>query len=246
MDFAGILPRRAAPFAVVCACAIGLSGCFDLAQKVAVNTSGGGSYAVVVSANGVVGDAISKKHADVDIDEDSNNEVTRVTHEDGKVVQTTEIAFKELSDLHLDDETISLTVKGKKLLGLGGTEVNFHRTFHVDEARHHHHDLDDGDDDDKNIGRDILTSMFGDHTYTFSVWLPGSIEHIAPLQVNGHTVHPTVWTDKYGHTIIWKMDLVDMFLARQIDFDVDFAAHGDFHDATTSSGDHHSRHGNET
>lgn len=240
MDFAGILPRRAAPFAVVCACAIGLSGCFDLGQKVAINSSGGGTYAVVVSANGVVGDAIAKKRADVDIDEDSDNEVTHITHEDDKVVQTTSIAFKDLSDLHLDDETISLAVKGKKLLGLGGTEVNFHRTFHVDEARHRHRDLDD--DDGRHLGRDILTSMFGDHTYTFSVWLPGSIEHIAPLQVNGRTIHPTVWSDKYGHTVIWKMGLVDMFLAQQIDFDVDFVAHGDFHNAVTSGGTHRHHH----
>ena len=46
-----------------------------------------------------------------------------------RTVETSEVAFNDLSDLKLDDETLSLHVKGKKLLGLGGTEVNFHRTL---------------------------------------------------------------------------------------------------------------------
>jgi hypothetical protein len=124
-------------------------------------------------------------------------------------------------------------VKGRKFLGLGGTEVNFHRTFHVDHARRHR------DDDDSHLGHDILQSMFGDHTYTFAVWLPGEIEHAAPLRVGDHIVQPIVQSDRYGHTILWKMKLTDMFLADRLDFDVDFAAHGDFHDTQSGAGHHH-------
>jgi hypothetical protein len=242
MNISNILPGRAAPLAVIFACAVGLTGCFDLGQKVAINSNGGGDYAVIITADGIVGDALEKKHADVDIGDD--RAVTHVKRVDGKVVQTSEIAFNDLSDLKLGDETIALHVKGKKLLGLGGTEVNFHRTFRIDEARHHHRDLDD--DDDSSLGHDILTSMFGDHTYTFAVWLPGTIEHIAPVQLGDRTIMPQVWGDKYGHTIVWKMKLVDMFLARRLDFDVDFVAHGNFHDsATIYDADHH-RHRDET
>jgi hypothetical protein len=239
MEISGLLPKRAMSVAVVFACAIGLTGCFDLEQKVAVNSNGGGNYAVVVAADGLVGDALKKKHADVDIIGDQQA-ITHVTRTDGKTVQTSEIAFKDLSDLKLGDETIALHVKGKKLLGLGGTEVNFHRTFRIDEARRHHHDIDD--DNGGDLGHDILTSMFGDHTYTFAVWLPGSIEHIAPVRLGDRVVYPQVWGDKYGHTVVWKMKLVDMMLSQRLDFDVDFAAHGNFKDSASiydPHGHHH-------
>jgi hypothetical protein len=236
MDIAGFLPKRAVSAAVVALCAGGLSGCFDLEQKVAIKSDGSGSYAVVLKADGIVGEGLDKKHADIDIGGD-NDLVTRVVRKDGTTIQTSQIAFRTLSDLRLGDETLSLHPKGKTLLGLGPSEVNFHRSFNIDHGRRYR----DDDDDDEHWGRSILHSMFGDHTYTFSVWLPGTIEHIAPVQVANRVVHPTVWSDKYGHTIIWTMPLSDMFLADRIDFDVDFSARGDFRDERSSPGAHRHR-----
>ncbi len=231
MRFAGVFSKRMLSVAVVFAAAAGLCGCFDLEQRVAVRRDGGGTYAVAVAADGIVGEGLDKKHADIDLGD--NRGVTRITRRGDETVQTSEVAFRDLSDLKLGDETIALHVTGKKLLGLGGTTVNFHRTFHVDSARHHHEDAND-----EHLGGEILQSMFGDHTYTFAIWLPGSIEHIAPLRVGDHVVPPTVWGDPYGHTVIWKMKLTDMFLADRLDFDVDFAAHGDFRDSRSSPGTH--------
>jgi hypothetical protein len=238
MELSGFLPGRMLPVAVVVLSAAGLSGCFDLEQKVDLHSNGSGTYTVAVSADGLVGRGLAEKHDDIDLGDDDDNAVKRVARHGDRTVETSEIAFRNLSDLHLSDETLSLHVKGQKLLGLGGTEVNFHRTFHVDRARRHH------DEDDDHIGRDVLNSMFGDHTYKFTVWLPGSIEHIAPLRVGDHVVHPTVWADRYGHTIVWTMRLTDMFLADRLEFDVDFAAHGDFHNAQSQPGRHrhHRRH----
>jgi hypothetical protein len=232
MGFAGILPRRALSVAVVLGSAVGLTGCFDLAQKVALRHDGSGTYAVEVSANGIVGEGLDKKRADINIDDDLHG-VTKVTRKGDLTTQTTEVAFQDLSGLKLGDETLGLHVTGKKD---DLTQVNFHRTFHVDHARRHR------DQDDDHMGRDVLESMFGGHSYTFAVWLPGRIEHIAPVSVAGHTVSPTVWGDKYGHTIVWKMKLTDMFLADALNFDVDFAAKGDFHDAQSQPGVHHHHH----
>jgi hypothetical protein len=225
------LPRVAV--LVVTACS--LSACFDLEQKVALHRDGSGAYAVILASDGVVGKSLDKKHADIDLGD--NRAVTHISHHGDETVQTSEVAFRDLSDLKLGDETIRLHVTGKKFLGLGATEVNFHRTFRVDSARHHHESADD-----EHLGRDILHSMFGDHTYTFAVWLPGSIDRIAPLRVGDHFVQPVVWGDAYGHTIIWTMKLTDMFLADRLDFDVDFAAHGDFHDTMTSPDSSHHHH----
>jgi hypothetical protein len=242
MDFALFVPKRLISLGAVVACAVGLSGCFDLGQKVAIGRDGSGGYAVSVAADGIVGDGIRKKHAQFDTDEDMPM-VTRIAVIDGKTVQTSGTSFHNLSDLRLDDEVISLHVKGQKLLGLAGTEVNFHRSLNVGSARKHHMD----DDDDSGLGKDILTSMFGDHTYTFSVWLPGSIDHINPVVVGDHEVKPTITQDGDGHTITWRMKLTDMFLADQLDFDVDFTSHGDFHDSQSVwVHGHHHHHGDDT
>jgi hypothetical protein len=235
MAFAGFLSKRVLSVVAVMVSASGLSGCFDLAQNVAVHHDGSGSYAVAVSADGIVGRGLDKHRADIDLNDEDNHAITHVIRHGDTTTETSEIAFHDLSDLKLGDETLSTHVTGKKLLGFGGTEVNFHRTFHVDHARHNHDDADD----DEGLGRDILHSIFGDHSYTFTVWLPGKVEHIAPLKVGDNVVHPTVWADKYGHTIIWKMPLIDMFMADRIDFDVNFVANGDFRDTQSSPGVHH-------
>lgn len=236
MDIAGLFSKRMLSAATVMLCAGGLSGCFDLEQKVAVRSDGSGTYKVILTANGIVGEGLDKKHADIDFGDE--RAVTKVVRKDDTTVQTSEVDFQSLSDLKLGDEKLSLHVKGKKLLGLGPTEVNFHRTFHIDHGRRYR---DDDDDDDMHWGRSVLHSIFGDHTYKFSVWLPGKIERIAPLRVADRVVHPTVWSDKYGHTVIWTMNLSDMLLADQVDFDVDFAAHGDFKDAQSAPGVHRHR-----
>jgi hypothetical protein len=237
MDFPGFLPKRAVSAAIVVLSATGLSGCFDLEQRVGLHSNGSGGYDVVVSADGIVADGLEKKPADIDVGD--NRAIRHVVRRGDRIVETSEVAFNDLSDLRLDDETLSLHVKGKKLLGLGGTEVNFHRSFHVDHARHRR------DDDDSHLGHDILQSMFGDHTYTFAVWLPGEIEHVSSVRVGDTVIQPVVWSDRYGHTVVWKMKLTDMFLADRLDFDVDFAAHGDFHDTQSQAG-HHRRHRDET
>jgi hypothetical protein len=243
MDFALFVPKRLVSVGAVIACALGLSGCFDLGQKVAIGADGSGGYAISVAADGVIGRGIDQDHhGRFDLGDDQPM-ITHVKVIGDKTVQTSGTSFHDLSDLKLSDETISLHVKGQKLLGLMGTQVNFHRSFNIDRARKHHMD----DDDQSGLGKDILTSMFGDHTYTFSVWLPGTIDHINPVVVGDHEVKPTITQDGDGHTVTWRMKLTDMFLASELDFDVDFTAHGNFHDSQTQwvEGRHH-HHGDET
>ena len=239
MNFAIFSPKNLGSLGAVILCAVGLSGCFDLGQKVAIGRDGSGGYAISVAADGIVGDGLRKHHADIDVDDMPMH--TRIAVVDGKTVQTSGTAFRDLSDLRLSDENMSLRVKGQNLLGLAGTQVNFHRSFNIERARHHH-----DEDSDDHIGRDILTSMFGDHTYTFSVWLPGSIDHINPVVVGDQEVKPVVTTDGEGHTVTWRMKLTDMFLADELNFDIDFTAHGNFHDTQTQVGSHHHRHHDDT
>jgi hypothetical protein len=236
MNLVNFASKRLFSLGAVVICTVGLSGCFDLSQKVAIGGDGSGGYQIAVAADGIVGDGIRKHQTDIDIDDDMPLH-TQVSIVDGKTVQTSGTAFHDLSDLKLSDETISLHVKGKKLLGLAGTEVNFHRSFNIDRARRHH-----DEDSDDHLGKDILTSMFGDHTYTFSVWLPGSVDSANTLWVGNHEVKPVVTAQGNGHLIAWRMKLTDMFLANQLDFDVDFTAHGNFRDTQTRWVEHHRHH----
>jgi hypothetical protein len=231
MDFTGFPAKRGLFAGVAAISAVGLSGCFDLEQRVGLHRDGSGSYATQIAADGMVGHAIDEKHDRIDFDDDDGGgtKVRHVFRKDGKTVEVSERRFHDLSDLKLGDETLGLHVKGKS--ADGESEVNFHRVFQINHARHDHED--DG------IGRDVLQTMFGGHTYKFSVWLPGRIEHIAPVRIGSRVVHPTVWSDATGHTLTWTMDLSDAFLADTVDFDVDFAAKGDFHDVRSRPGERH-------
>jgi hypothetical protein len=239
MEFAGVSPKRLVSAGVVVACAVGLSGCFDLAQKVAIGRDGSGGYQIAVVADGLIGEGLSRDHGHGHIHFGEDMPMHRaMTHEGDKTVETIGTAFHDFSDLKLDDETLSLHVKGSKLLGLMGTQVNFHRSIDIDHARH----LNDDDGDGDHLGHEVLTSIFGDHTYTYSVWLPGTIDHITPVSIDGHLIQPQVTDAGDGHWITWKMTFTDLLTARNLAFDVDFTSRGNFHDTQSQAGDHRHHH----
>src|ERR1700742_3343313 len=67
MNFALFAPKKLLSVGAVIACAVGLSGCFDLGEKVAVGRDGSGGYALSIAADGIVGDGLRKKPSKVDI-----------------------------------------------------------------------------------------------------------------------------------------------------------------------------------
>ena len=217
--------------AALCVVAIGLSGCFDLTQKVALGRDGSGWYEATISAEGIVGEALRNKNANNLAGE--NRAATTTSDLNGRFTQRSVVGFKSLSNLAFSDQRISLTVRDRSLLGLGPSEVTFRRSFAVDRARAEHEDQDQP----SGMGRQIAQSLLGDHTYVFSVTLPGSIERIAPIVVGGMTIRPELSGDFYhGHTITWRMPLYLMTMAHALVFEVDFSAYGWFADAATRRG----------
>jgi len=214
--------------------AIGLSGCFDLDQSVAINRDGSGRYEVSVAARGVVGEALQNGKTNINIGHNQNVR-TRKTIQDGKVTQTSIIDFKQLSDLSLSSESIAIKVRGHDLFGLGQTHAIFRRVFLVDHARREQ-GHDNSDDD---AGKGILVSIFGDHTYAFRVSLPGSIDWIAPVWVGDTQVIPQVSGDSTrGYTIVWRMPLASMLMAKSVHFSVGFSVYGALSDSETRRDDH--------
>ena len=223
--------HKAALSAVLIAVAVGLSGCFDLAQRVSIGRDGSGQYETSISAVGIVGEALRNKSADLT---GQNHGITTTNDVNGNVTQRSVVDFKSLSNLAFSDQYMSVMVRGHSLLGVGPSELTFTRSFHVDRARHEH---DEDWRQSGDMGREVAQSILGDHTYVFSVTLPGSIEHIAPIVIAGTTIQPQVTGDFYhGHTITWRMPLYLMTMAHALTFQVDFSAYGWFANVETRRG----------
>jgi len=213
---------------VVIACSIVLSACFDLTQKLSIGRTGGGNYEIAITAQGLLGEALKdKKESALDLRE--NHVKTRVVTANGKTTQVAIMDFKSLADLRLSDESLSLTNHGRSWLGLGPTHVTFRRTFLVGRARRENARGRDGDD---RFGTELAQTMFGDHTYIFSVTLPGSIDRAPPVKI-GHTIiRPQVTGNILsGHTVTWRMPLYTMLQSKLLTFEADFSAYGSFPDA---------------
>jgi hypothetical protein len=222
--------KSPARIALVAVASIALSGCFDLTQSVTIDRHGAGRYQVSIAASGMMGDALKNGKSQIDIGQ-NKNVVTSTVISNGLVTRTSRIDFHSLSDLSLSAEAMSLTVTGHSFFGLGPAHVVFHRVLKVSTARHA--------EDVGQAGQAIVAGIFGDHVYSFSVTLPGSIDWIAPVKIDGVAVKPTVTGDFYnGHTITWRMPLATMIEADKIDFAVGFSAYGFFTDAQTGRTHH--------
>ena len=206
--------------AIAFAC-LALSACFDLDQKLALNRNGSGVYEVTITADGMIGEALKNE---VLISE-ANGKVQRETEiVNGHAVHRERIAFASLSDVNLADEDASLTVHGNNLFGLLRKSGTFRRVVHSSDARK---EKSSEDKDDSAA----LAAVFGQHTYSFSVTLPGSIDRIRPVSVGGTTIRPEITGDFFHHTVTWRMPLYMMFAEDEVVFSVDFSAYGTFTDA---------------
>src|SRR5208282_208168 len=108
--------RSAAMFAALTIAGIGLSGCFDLVQTVGVGRDGAGRYQVAVSAQGLIGEALTNEKI---VDTARNRATMTTSSVNGKVTRTATIDFKSLSDLALSNQTMSLNVTDRDFFGLG-------------------------------------------------------------------------------------------------------------------------------
>jgi hypothetical protein len=213
------------PFAVI-ACALALSGCFDLTQKLSIDRSGGGHYEISITANGLLGEGLRDNKSGIRLSH--NHARTRTVTIGDKTTQTAVIDFKSLSGLRMSDEFLSLANHGASWFGLGPSHVSFRRTFLVDRARREN--VPKSAEDEK-FGGELAQTMFGDHTYIFSLTVPGSIERAAPIHIGRTPIVPRISGSGLSHTVTWRMPLYLLLQAKLIAFEVDFSAYGSFPDA---------------
>ncbi len=221
--------------ALVILASLVLAGCFDLDQKIALNRDGSGAYEITITAEGMMGEALKKERL---ISDAKQPVQSNTTVKNGQVVHTERISFTQVSDLNLSDEDVALSVHGRDFFGFGPTHVTFRRTVHsaeVETEKAHVHDKDVG-------SGAALAVLFGNHTYTFSVTVPGSIEYIAPVKLGGMLVEPEVTGDYFQHTVTWRMPMHMMFAEDTVTFTIDFSALGTFVDSRASGKGSNSKH----
>lgn len=215
--------RGAFAAAIVIVAGIGLSGCLDVLQTVGVDRSGTGRYQIAVSAQGFVGQALKNEKL-----VNKQNHATWTTSDvNGKVTRMATVDFKSLSELSFSDEVMSLHVTGRDLFGLGPSHVAFVANVMIDKAKHENPQIQLAD----NVGQQVAQSILGDHTYAFTITVPGSIERAQPIVLGGESYAPTVTGDFFSHTVTWKIPLYALVSSQAINFEVDFWAWGFFNDA---------------
>ena len=213
---------RIAAVALTATC---LSGCFDLGQKVAIGRDGSGHYEMALTAEGLMGEAL--KDGDI-LQVKRGHVVNRTVIANSRVTRIASVDFKSLGDLTLPDEAISVRVMDHSWFGLGPTQAVFNRSFLVQNAKRRGERRGSSND---NADAGVAAAIFGSHTYTFSVTLPGSIDWIAPLKIGNLTVKPVVTGDYFQHTVTWRVPLFAMLTAKLVRFEVGFSAYGTFGDA---------------
>jgi hypothetical protein len=214
------------------AMAVALTGCFDLDQNVSVGRDGAGHYQVAITADGFIGSALKSNSPKDDLTA-GNRAQTEIHDNNGRVTRISTVDFKSLGDLKLGDEAMSIDTHGADFFGIGSTHATFRYVFSIDRAKREHAKDAGGDSD---MGKQILQSMFGGHTYVFRVTLPGSIEKIAPVRIGDEEIKPEVTGDFYNcHTITWRMPLATLFAAKDLVFDIDYSAYGSFQSAHSQS-----------
>jgi hypothetical protein len=223
----GVL-RLFARTGIVIALASILAGCFDLTQNLTIDRGGAGHYAMAITAQGLLGEALKDKKTSA-IDLKHNRVRSRTVEENGKVTQYATIDFKSLSELHLSNESLSLTNHGATWLGLGPSHITFRRTFLVDRAKKQ--TTGGKDSENERFGTELAQTMFGDHTYVFSVTVPGSVDHANAPHIGRITIKPQIAGHGLSTTVTWHMPLYAMLQAKMLSFQVDFSAYGSFADA---------------
>ncbi|HKD22019.1 MAG TPA: hypothetical protein VKB71_08380 [Rhizomicrobium sp.] len=217
--------RHAFVVAALVAAGTGLSGCLDLVQTVGIDRQGAGRYQIAVSSQGIVGQALKNEK----LVNRQNHATMSTTDVGGNVTRTATVDFKSLNELAFSDESMSMTVKGRDLFGLGPSHVAFVADLMVSKAKGENPQAQAVSTND--VGEQVAQSILGDHTYSFTVTVPGDVERAAPITLGNQTYQPTVTGDFYsGHTVTWRVPLYAIVNRQALNFEVDFWAWGFFKD----------------
>jgi hypothetical protein len=201
---------------------VGLSGCLDIVQTIGIDRFGAGHYQIAATAQGFVGDALKNEK----LVNRENHAVMATSDVNGTVTRSATVDFQSLSELAFSDETMRLHVTGRDFFGLGPSHVAFVTNVLIDRARHDNPRAAAAN----GVSRGVAQSFLGDHAYSFSVTVPGSVERAVPVRIGDESFQPVVSGDYFTHTVTWRIPLSALLGTPTLGFEVDFWAYGFFND----------------
>lgn len=205
--------RRLAPLAALLT-ALVVGACFDIEHRMEITADGSGQIRITLATDDVLPEGT---HIDTILaGPDGRTEVHEHT-ENGRFFHEETLTFTTLNDVALQDDVMSLSVRDKILWGAGPAKATFTRTLRPVGAA--------GD----SFG--VVQRLLADRTYTYSLTLPGWIEDVAPVRIDGLEAVP----EREGNTVTWRIPLGVMARVDSITFRVDFATFGELKSAGTSA-----------
>ncbi len=183
-----------------------LSACFDIEHDVRLEADGSGRIQIALITDDVL-------PADTSFDTilkspDGRTEVREYLDE-GKFVHEETLAFTSLESVRLQDDSMSLVVRDRSFWGLGPARATFTRVMRP---------IGVADDE---FG--LLQRVLADRTYRFSLTLPGRIQEIDPVRIDGLEAVP----EREGNTITWRIPLGTLTQVEALTFRVQFTTYGD-------------------
>ena len=175
-----------------------LSGCIDIEHKVKINKDGSGSIYIAAISEPQLANALKNER----LLEAIKPEVKVKNVMRGKKFYHTEtLKFKNISDLVMEGEQLSIRIKGSGFLGFGKKDATFEqRMFSTRET-----DTSSAD-------------AFSGHYYNYTLELPGKIKKVYPLVLGGIEIEPTVEKNR----VTWNIPLNMMLKQKEIVIKVDF------------------------
>ncbi len=201
-------PTKGLRAALALACAFVLTACFDIEHRVKIDGKGAGEILLTITSEQLLDEEVQFETL---IESDDGETEVRQYVEDGKLVHEQFVEFDSINSLKLADQEMDVTVRDRMLWGFGPTRATFtHRLI--------------ADDDDEDT--DVLLGFFEERTYTFSVTLPGIIEGVEPVMLDGIEVEP----DRQGNTLTWVIPMNALLSADDVVFQVNFIGFFKFED----------------
>jgi hypothetical protein len=161
-----------------------LTGCFDIEEKVIINSTGGGNITIKVKTEPIIGKQI-KEEDFLEIESKGTERTVKNYIESDNFYHIESVTFDKLCDLTIKDEYIKLEV----------TKTG----FIMREVKFEHHMFASESDEE-------VAALFIKRHFVYTVELPGVIQNAYPLIVDSIEVKPTI--DRGAAT--WKvpMDLI--------------------------------------
>jgi len=183
---------------------LGLAACFDFEQDLTIKSSGAGSLAVKLRMDPAFKGALDEET--ILGEQKAPVEVKREV-KDGQYVQSERVTFNALSELKLQNETLSIVNNGTTFFGAGPKNLTLTRT------------VDNAAAEPDAFG--LMRGLFQDRTYTFKVTVPGWVGKAYPLIVAGESIAP----QSNGGTVSWQIPMARAMSTQQLVYRVDFLSY---------------------